>query len=119
VNAPIYAITAIDTNVVELDGASSGEIWPSANSTKANAPPPNSADAIGFNFSASAPLGGSSGTGAGAGKIEFVPMVIWKHPDAGSPKLLQAALTGEAIKSGTLNVQQPAGSKLMPYTEIL
>jgi type VI protein secretion system component Hcp len=46
-------------------------------------------------------------------------MVIWKHPDAGSPKLLQAALTGEAIKSGTLNVQQPAGSKLIPYTEIL
>jgi Type VI secretion system effector, Hcp len=109
VNTLKRAATEIDKNTVELDGSVSGEIWGS-NSTKGSTPA-NSAEAIGFNFSISSPSSGSAGTGAGAGKVVFVPFTISKHPDSGSPKVLQAALTGETIKSAKFTVQQPAGSK--------
>jgi hypothetical protein len=108
VNTLKRAVTAIDKNTVELDGSVSGEIWGS-NSTKGSTPA-NSADAIGFNFSISS-SSSSAGTGAGAGKVVFVPFTILKHPDGGSPKVLQAALTGETITSAKFIVQQPSGSK--------
>ena len=63
-----------------------------------------------YSFSAANIGSQASGSGAGAGKVTFNPFPITRKIDRASPRLLKACVTGQHIKSVTLELL-PAGQK--------
>ena len=57
-----------------------------------------------YSFSAANIGSQSSGSGAGAGKVTFNPFSITKKIDRASPLLFKACITGQHIKSVTLEL---------------
>jgi type VI secretion system secreted protein Hcp len=58
----------------------------------------------------------ASGGGGGAGKATFQDIHFTMHVNKASPKLMQAAATGEHIKSVDLTVRKAGGTQMDYYT---
>jgi type VI secretion system secreted protein Hcp len=64
----------------------------------------------GYDGDVSVPTAGGAGGGAGAGKVQFKPIVVTKPIDKSTPKLFQALVTGRRLPAVQIDFMRPDGA---------